>query len=292
MRNCGMSKHSIVIDFAGIAKLARGDADTASRRRRQVKLINAVFDGILQAIELEPYTKEQFTVWADSMIGEGLLFKSITNDIPSMVNFSIDSESDLATLESELSSLVDRYRPSTVVVPLSWPELESAQPAKRRRIRAMAARVLEMCKHLQLDTAWDTGFKPVDTPDTAVDTIKMMAWLQDRGLDPSSWVLDTPISEPRLMMMIGRAHIDGVSDIKLLFRTDDNSIDEGIDRARRVDSMANSAGIGQVYVGAPHVNAPLTQFMDGELKANEASAQVAEMLAEIIRKYNSELAPT
>ena len=75
-----------------------GDADTASRRRRQVKLINAVFNGILQAIELEPYTKEQFTVWADSVIGEGLLFKSITNDIPSMVNFSIDSESDLATL--------------------------------------------------------------------------------------------------------------------------------------------------------------------------------------------------
>lgn len=282
-----MPKNSIVLDFASIATLAPGDADTAARRSRQVKLINAVFDGVLQAIQLEPSTKEQITVWSDARVGEGLLYKSISNNIPSMVIFKIDSESDLATLESELSELVGRFHPSVVVVPLAWPELESAAPAKRRRIRAMAARVLELCKQLQLETAWDTGFKPVDRPDTAVDTMKMMAWLQDRGLDPNSWILDTPISEQREMMMIGRAHIDGVTDIKLLFRTADDTVDEVIDRARRIDSLAGSTGIGQVYVGAPHLSAPLTQFMDGEFTPVEASAEIADILMELIDRYDS-----
>lgn len=281
-----MPKHPIVVDFASIASLARGDTNTAAGRSQQVKLINVVFNGVLVAIQIEPSTKEQVTVWSDSRIGEGLLFKSISNNIPSMVTFRIDSESDLATLEYELNALVDRYHPSVVVVPLSWPELESSAPAKRRRIRAMAARVLEMCKQLQLDTAWDTGFTPVDTPDTAVDTIKMMAWLQDRGLDPNSWILDTPISEPREMMMIGRAHIDGVTNIKLLFRTADNAIDAGIVRAQRIDSLAGSSGIGQLYVGAPHLAAPLGRLMDDELTADEVSKQVADILAEMTREHD------
>ena len=281
-----MPKHPIVVDFASIASLARGDTNTAAGRSQQVKLINVVFNGVLVAIQIDPSTKEQVTVWSDSRIGEGLLFKSISNNIPSMVTFRIDSESDLATLEYELNALVDRYHPSVVVVPLSWPELESSAPAKRRRIRAMAARVLEMCKQLQLDTAWDTGFTPVDTPDTAVDTIKMMAWLQDRGLDPNSWILDTPISEPREMMMIGRAHIDGVTNIKLLFRTADNAIDAGIVRAQRIDSLAGSSGIGQLYVGAPHLAAPLGRLMDDELTADEVSKQVADILAEMTREHD------
>lgn len=281
-----MPKHPIVVDFASIASLARGDTNTAAGRSQQVKLINVVFNGVLVAIQIDPSTKEQVTVWSDSRIGEGLLFKSISNNIPSMVTFRIDSESDLATLEYELNALVDRYHPSVVVVPLSWPELESSAPAKRRRIRAMAARVLEMCKQLQLDTAWDTGFTPVDTPDTAVDTIKMMAWLQDRGLDPNSWILDTPISEPREMMMIGRAHIDGVTNIKLLFRTADNAIEAGIVRAQRIDSLAGSSGIGQLYVGAPHLAAPLGRLMDDELTADEVSKQVADILAEMTREHD------
>lgn len=283
-----MSNNPIVVDFVGIAQLARINSTTAAGRNQQVMLANTVYQGVLEAIKDDPSLKTLLTVWSDARVGEGLLFKSITNNIPSMITFRIDSESDLASLEQELDETLHRYRPSVVVVPLSWPELESAPPAKRRRIRSMAARVLEICRSTGLDTAWDTGFEPVHTPDTAVDSMKIMTWLQDRGLDPSSWILDLPISEQREAMMIGRAHIDGVSDIRLLFRTAEIAVDADIHRALRIDALAKSRGAGQVYVGAPHFNSSLERLMDDELTADEVSTQVAETLTSLTRKYDRE----
>lgn len=283
-----MSKHTIIVDFVSIARLARKNAGTAVGRNQQVQLVNAVFQGVLEAIDIEPSMVNLLTVWTDAKFGEGMLFKSISHDIPRMVTFRMDSESDLATMEGEMDSTVLRYRPSVVVVPLSWQDIESAPPAKRRRIRSMAARVLEKCRSEQLETAWDTGFTPVYTPDTAVDTVKVMTWIQDRGLDPSSWVFDLPISEHREAMMIAQAHIDGMADVKLLFRSVDDSMDAAIDRALRIDSLAKSRGVGQLYVGAPHFGASLERLMDDELTPDEVSSRVADILTEFTRKYDHE----
>ena len=287
-----MTNYSIVVDFSDIAELAHASPSAAETLSRRVQLINVVFGGTLQAIDRDDIPQHMVSVWAGPASGEGILYRAIAREIDRIVTFDFDAESDLSKLEDDLNNILNRFRPRVVSTPLSWSQLADADSQKRRRARAQCARVVETCRAAGVDANWDIQ---TDTSSSAVatsETMKIMEWLQDRGLDPSGWTIDLPDVERELMLLVARAHIDGQTDVRLLFRTRNASLSADLQRVDAIKSYAGTPAPRQIYVGASHLIGTLAPYIAGSESAGDASNKVAQLIAELASAIPRELAIT
>ena len=286
-----MPQSPIIVDFTSVVNSARGVPGTATSRVQSVKLINVVFDGIALAIDSLD-ARDKIGVWGDIETGEGMLYRAISKDLQRMVTFDFDPDSHPAALENEVAEVIDRFQPDTLSIPLSWHDLSVAQSANRRRLRALLARLLEIGKQGSIDIVWDIHATSTPPVDNITDTLKIMEWLQDRGLDPTAWVLDLPIYDRFAMMLVARAHIDGRSDIQVIFRSEGHPNNPATSRETVMAEVAALGANSPMLVGASYFGEELKLVSGGESDTASTSQVIADRLIDLSKHPNRELATT
>lgn len=281
----------MIVDLTSVVGAFGDVGDRAQDRARSVKLVNVVFDGLMQALA-DGLPRPHVRIWSDTTVGEGIMYRAISTEIPRMVTFHVDAEHHPADLETEVAQLVARFKPDTLCVPLSWHELRVAEDASRRRLRALYARLLEVGRHWETDIAWDIRSTSTPPVDNITDTLKIMEWLQDRGLDPNAWALDLPVYDRFAMMLVARAHIDGNSEIQVMFRSEGHRVEPQADLERVTERLATIDTSTQMLIGASYFSSELKRFVDGEADASEVTELIALRLAEVSAWADRELATT
>lgn len=281
----------MIIDLTSVVNAFGAVSDLAQGRARSVRLVNVMFDGIVLALE-NGLPRASARIWSDIVVGEGVLYRAISQDVSRMVTFEVDQQQHPTDLELDVAELVARYKPDTICVPLSWRELTVAEDASRRRLRALYARLLEVGRQWSTDIAWDIRSNSTPPVDNITDTLKLMEWLQDRGLDPNAWALDLPMYDRFAMMLVARAHIDGNSDIQVMFRSDGHRIDANANPELVARKLATLDTATQMLIGAPYFTSELTRFLDDDLDASEAEQRIATRLIELATWSERELAAT
>lgn len=281
----------MIVDLTSVVEAYGNVGDRAQDRARSVKLVNVVFEGVLLALA-EGLPQQTVRVWSDVAVGEGVLYRAISEEVPRMITFHVDAEHHPADLETEIGKLVSRFKPDTLCVPLSWHELRVAEDSSRRRLRALYARMLEVGRHWSTDIAWDIRSTSTPPVDNITDTLKIMEWLQDRGLDPNAWTLDLPVYDRFAMMLVARAHIDGNSEIQVMFRSEGHRVEpeESLELvSERLPALGTST---QMLIGSTYFSTELKQFVDGDAGASEVAELIAQRLLDVATWTDRELAPT
>ncbi len=290
---------SLLIDATSLKHLiSSSDRPTASERASIIGLIGIVYSAVHKAIQ-NGVAKHELCLWTDIEYGEGVLFKSIGVELPTLVNIEVHAGQQTAYEAEEIRETIARYRPWAAAFQVA----ATAQRLNETRDIGETLRqdvfIHETLSSSKVPVVWDlrnsTDHK-LDLRLRAENLLQVMATFQDVGLDPAGWILNLPENRAVTAILTGRAHIDDRNDIAICFcpnididsvaldageNSEPSQIEPSLEQA--LIDASRMPGNVRIAMGAGTFNRPLSMFAQQQLSDEEASNAIASQIEQAAR---------
>ncbi len=285
---------NIVIDTTALGRLVNAHGQpTAVERVTIVQLIDVVYSAIDRSVE-NGVPKQEIFLWADTELGEGALFRSITDELHTLVRVDLDNSDSQSRILDRIKDLTTRYRPWALAVRVSTTARELNEAEDISNKLSLYVFLHETLAAATVPLVWDlrNNTDPsLNSTLRAENDVQIMTTFQDAGLDPSGWILTHPGNRATTAILTGRAHIDDRNDVAVCFcpnvetvslpseqNPEPSQIEPSLKQAL-VDASRMPGNI-RIALGLGSFKPPLTMLIENRLSAEEASNAIASQIKE------------
>ncbi len=270
-------------------------------------LIVGYVDTLIDALELafeRGLPRDDVWLWLDADIGEGSLFRALSANIPTMLNFDFDVRDYLEAAIEEMNEVTTKFKSDMLVLPVRNAAEDmgqiSAPTSSPQTARSMTPidkhiSIYDFAKSFGVDIAWDIRKPRGEWPDPMLQSenaLKTISRFQDANLDPTMWIMNLPSVRIVAETLSARTHIDDRNDIIACFafetifwtvfrnQNDDSPRDSltALPKAVSVaiDAIANMPGNAKPIIGPETYATCLNQSNDSN---DIASALASRLIA-------------